>query len=144
MGTMTFWIWSSEKWQFGFNHWNPVLETEFLCLKAGVFLVTAMKCRISGQRYKHLTRFSRFVLFEPAASTMQKINPVDCFNLCHWRFVYIHLFPVIWRKSSRSDFQSWRHNFSNDFALFSWNDCLLGDSWEWPKCHSYQSGNCRK
>ena len=23
--------------------------------------------RISGQRYKHLTRFSRFVLFEPAA-----------------------------------------------------------------------------
>ena len=31
---------------------------------------------ISGQRYKHLTRFSRFVLFKPAASTMQNINPV--------------------------------------------------------------------
>ena len=26
MGTMTFWIWSSEKWQFGFNNWNPVLK----------------------------------------------------------------------------------------------------------------------
>ena len=59
------------------------------------FLVTFMGWRISGQGYKHLTRFSRFVLFEPAASTIQKINPVSCFNLCHRRFVYMHLFPVI-------------------------------------------------
>ena len=44
-------------------------------------LVTIMKWRISGQGYKHLTRFSRFVLFKPAASPMQKINPVGCFNL---------------------------------------------------------------
>ena len=29
IGIMTFWIRSSEKWQFGFNHWNPVLKTEF-------------------------------------------------------------------------------------------------------------------
>ena len=72
------------------------------------FFVTIMKWRISEQRYKHLTRFSRFVLFKATASSMQKINPVGCFNLCHWRFVYIHLFPVIWRKSSKSDFQSWR------------------------------------
>ena len=35
--------------------------------------MTVMKWRISGQRYKHLIRFSRFVLFEPAASTMQFI-----------------------------------------------------------------------
>ena len=27
---------------------------------------------LSEQRYKHLTRFSRFVLFEPAANTEQK------------------------------------------------------------------------
>ena len=33
----------------------------------------------------------KFVLFKPAASAMQKINSVG-FNLCHWRFVYIHLF----------------------------------------------------
>ena len=90
----------------------------FLCLKARVFLMTIMKWRISGQGYKHLSRFSRFVFSEPTASTIQKINPVSCFNLCHWRFVHIHLFPVIWRKSSKSDFQSWRKNFSNDFALF--------------------------
>ena len=62
-----------------------------------------------------------FVLFEPAASSMQKINPVDCFNLCHWRFVYMHLFPVIWswRKSSKSDFQSWRKKISPTISLFS-------------------------
>ena len=38
---------------------------------------------ISGQGHKQLTRFSRFVLFKPAASTIQKINPVGCFNLCN-------------------------------------------------------------
>ena len=38
------------------------------------FLVTIMKWRISGQGYKHLARFSRFIVSEPAASTMQKIN----------------------------------------------------------------------
>ena len=45
------------------------------------FLVAIMKLRISGQGYKQLTRFSRFVLFKPADSTKQKINPIECFNL---------------------------------------------------------------
>ena len=71
-----------------------------------------------AQGYKHLTSFSWFPLFNPVDSTMQKINPVGCFNLCRWRFVYIHLFPVVWRKSLKSDFQRWRKNFSIDFALF--------------------------
>ena len=61
------------------------------CLKAGVFLVTIMKWRISGQEYKHLTRFSRFALFKPAASTMQKINPVGCSSLVSEDlFIYIY------------------------------------------------------
>ena len=80
--------------------------------------MTIIKRRISGQGYKYLTRFSRLVLFKSAVSTMQKIKPVGCFNLCHWGFVGIHLFPVIWRKSLKSDFQSWRKNFCNDFAPF--------------------------
>ena len=54
--------------------------------------MTIMKWRISEQGHKHLGRFSTFVLFKPTASTMQKINPVGCFNLCHWKFVYILLF----------------------------------------------------
>ena len=31
-----------------------------------------------------LTKFWKFVLFKAAASTMQKINSVGCFNLCHF------------------------------------------------------------
>ena len=38
--------------------------------------MTVMKWGISKQEYKHLTRFSKFILSKPAASTMQKINPV--------------------------------------------------------------------
>ena len=28
-------------------------------------------------------QFSTFVLFKPEDSTIQKISPVGCFNLCH-------------------------------------------------------------
>ena len=52
-------------------------------LKARVFLVTIVKWGIPGQGYKQLTRLSRFVLFKPVVSIIQKINPVGCFNLCH-------------------------------------------------------------
>ena len=52
--------------------------------------MTIMNWRISGQEYKHLTRFSRSVLFKHAASTMQKIwllqslSLKDC--LCRHQF----------------------------------------------------------
>ena len=36
--------------------------------------MTIMKWRMSGQEYKHFTRFSRFVLFNSAASTMQRLT----------------------------------------------------------------------
>ena len=42
------------------------------------FLVTIIKWRISGQGYKHLTRFSRFVLFKPAAKVC---------SLLEWCFI---------------------------------------------------------
>ena len=38
--------------------------------------MTIMKWGIYEQEYKHLTRFSKFILSKPAACTMQKINPV--------------------------------------------------------------------
>ena len=43
------------------------------------FFVTIMQWRTSGEGRKHSTRFSRFLLFKPAASNMQKINPVGCY-----------------------------------------------------------------
>ena len=45
--------------------------------KCNSFLVDIMK----WQGYKELTGFSRLVLFKPAASTRQKINPIGCYNL---------------------------------------------------------------
>ena len=36
--------------------------------------MTIIKWHISGQGYKHLTGFSRFLLFEPAVSTMQRLT----------------------------------------------------------------------
>ena len=62
-----------------------------LCLKARVFSVTIMKWRISGPGYKQLTRFSRFVLFKPSASTMQKLTlqPASIF-VTEGLFIYIY------------------------------------------------------
>ena len=50
--------------------------------KSKNLLATIMKLRVSRQGYKHLTKFSGSVQFKAAASTMQKIKSVDCFNLC--------------------------------------------------------------
>ena len=82
------------------------------------FLVTIMKWRISGQGYKYLTRFFRFVLFKPEASAMQKINPsaVSTF-VSEGLFIYIYFLPF------EENHQNWifraEKNFSKDFALFS-------------------------
>ena len=78
------------------------------CLKAGIFLVTVMKWRISGQRYKHLTRFSRFALFESAASTLKVCSYASCYL----------------KKIIKIGFPELEKNLSNDFALFLSNDCL--------------------
>ena len=56
-----------------------------------LFLVTVRKWRISGQRYKHLTRLSRFLLFGHAASTMQKTNPEGLF----FTFISYYLKKII-------------------------------------------------
>ena len=59
-----------------------------------VVLVTIMKWRISRKKYKHLTRFSGFVLFKPAASAMQRINPDGFFLssilVTEGLFIYIY------------------------------------------------------
>ena len=63
------------------------------------FSMAIMKWRISGQGCKHLTRFSRFVLFKAAASTMQKISPVSCKSLslkvCLYTFISRYLKKII-------------------------------------------------
>ena len=76
--------------------------------------MTIMKWRISGQGYKHLTRFSKFALSKAAASTTQNIDPVDYFNLCH---LYTSIFCYL-RKIIKIGFPELEKKFSHDFALF--------------------------
>ena len=52
--------------------------------------MTIMKWRISGQEYKHLTRFSGFVLFKPAANTFQKTLSTASIFVTEGFFIYIY------------------------------------------------------
>ena len=46
---------------------------------------------MSGQGYKQLTRFSRFVLFKPVASTMQRLSlPAASVFVTEGLFIYIY------------------------------------------------------
>ena len=74
--------------------------------------MTIMKWDISGQGYKQLTRF------KPEASTMQKINPVGCFNLFTEGFLDTFISCYL-KKIIKIGFPELEKNFSNDFALFS-------------------------
>ena len=46
--------------------------------------------------------FSRFVLFKPAASTMQKINPVGCFSLCHYEGLLIYIYFLLFEENHQN------------------------------------------
>ena len=55
------------------------------------FLVTIVKWHISGEGYKRLIRFSKFVLFKTAASTMQKItSSAASIFVSEGLFIYIY------------------------------------------------------
>ena len=51
---------------------------------------------MSGKRYKYFTKFSRFVLFEFAASTMRKIKPVIVVTEGLFIYIYFMLFNLSW------------------------------------------------
>ena len=65
-----------------------------------------------------VSRFSVFVVYRSAVSTVQKSNYVGCFNFRQWMFVFAHLFLDFSIKSTKLRFQSWKNISSNDFALF--------------------------
>ena len=44
---------------------------------------------MSGQGYKHLTRFRNSYCSNLQLVLCKRIDPVGCFSLCHWRFIYI-------------------------------------------------------
>ena len=66
-----------------------------------------------------VSRFSVFVVYKSAVSTVQKSNYVGCFNFRKRMLVFAHLFLDISIKSTKLHFQRWKKISSNDFALFS-------------------------
>ena len=92
-------------------------NVSFLCMKSRVFC-NDHEMAISGQGYQHLTRFSWF-----HCSNLQLVLCKRLTLLAAWGFAIEGLFIYIYfllfeKKSSKLDFQSWRKNFSNDFAVF--------------------------
>ena len=76
------------------------------------------------QRYKHFTMFSGFVLFESAASTMQKINPVDCFNLVT-EGLFIYIYFLLSEENHQNRISRAGEKVSPTISLsFRKNDCL--------------------
>ena len=84
-------------------------------------LVTVMNWRISGQGYKQFTRFSRFVLFKPAASTMQKINlTLSAVLIFVSKGLFIYIYFLLFEENHQTRISRvGEKNFSNNFALFS-------------------------
>ena len=57
--------------------------------------MTVVKWRISGQIYKHLTRFSRFILFKPAASTIKRLLQSLSLKVCLYTFISCYLKKIV-------------------------------------------------
>ena len=78
-------------------------------------LVTVMKWRISGQRYKHLTRFSRFI--QLVLCKRLTLSTALIF-VTEGLFIYIYFLLSEENPQNRIS-RAGEKNFSNDFALFS-------------------------
>ena len=55
-----------------------------------------------------VSRFSVFVVYKSAVSTVQKSNYVGCFNFRQWKLVFASLFLDISIKLTKLHFQSWK------------------------------------
>ena len=81
------------------------------------FLVTVLKWRISGQRYKHLTRFS-ILRFKYAASTMQRIT-LSATSIFVIEGLFIYIYFLLFEENHQNRISRAGKKFSNDFALSS-------------------------
>ena len=87
----------------------------FLCLNARVCLVTIMKWCISGEGYKHLIRFSRFLL----QLVLCKRLTLSAASIFVTEGLFIYIYFLLFEKIIKVGFPELEKNFSNDFALFS-------------------------
>ena len=79
--------------------------------------MTIVKWGIYGQGYKQLTRLSRFVLFKPAGSTMQKIDLVGCLIFVTEGWV-IHIYFWSFEENHRNRISRAGKKISSTISLF--------------------------
>ena len=112
----------------------------FLYRKSWTFWGTDKNCTKLDKNKSIVSRFSVFVVYKSAVSTVQKSNYVGCFNFRHWMFVFAHLFPDISIKSTKLHFQSWKKipstislSFCKMTAEVSRNNCAKRhEDWKFP------------
>ena len=80
------------------------------------FLVTIIKWRIFGQGYKHLTRFSRFVLFKPEASTTQLTLSAASIFVTEGLFIYIYF--LLFEENNQNRISKAEQKISPTITLF--------------------------
>ena len=71
-----------------------------------------------GDRYQHLTRLSRFLLFEPAASIMQKIT-LSTASILVTKGLFLYICFLLFEENHQNRISRAGEKFSNDFAHFS-------------------------
>ena len=80
----------------------------FLFRKSWTFWVLTKNCPKLDKNKSIVSRFSVFVVYRSAVSTVQKSNNVGCFNFRQWRLVFASLFLDISIKLTKLHFQSWK------------------------------------
>ena len=81
------------------------------------FLVTIMNWRISGQGYEHFTRFSGFICSNQQLVLCKRLT-LSAASIFVTEGLFIHIYFMLFeKKSSKSDFQSWK-KISRRISLF--------------------------
>ena len=81
------------------------------------FLVAIMKWHISGEGYKHLIRFSRFILFKTAASTMQKITS-SAASIFVSEALFIDIYFLLFEENQQNRISRAGEKISQTISLF--------------------------
>ena len=80
--------------------------------------MTIIKWHISGQGYKHLTGFSRFLLFEPAVSTICKRLTLSAASIFVAEDLFIYIYFLLFEENYENRISRAGEKISPTISLF--------------------------
>ena len=80
--------------------------------------MTIMKWGISGQGYKHLTRFSRLVLFKPADSTICERLTLSAASVFVTEGLFIYIYFLLFEENHQNRISRPGEKISPTISLF--------------------------